>query len=143
MLRVPTLLVAGVVTPDHVQPSLAPIAPKGGVSNLRERPDGTVFGAAIEGTECATRRLKEYMERSHSIFVHIPKTGGTTVEQTFGITVSCHATADQFRSVDLATWDVAHTFAVIRHPLERLISHYEYTKAGGDASPPWCTRSAR
>lgn len=55
-----------------------------------------------------------------AVFVHIPKTAGTSIKKVLGH-VSEH---DLASSVDSNIWKKYFTFAVVRNPYERLVSHY-------------------
>lgn len=84
--------------------------------------------------DCACQKLPKWMNVTNhkGIFIHIPKTGGTTIERLMGIKGSCHATAADVRDCSPADYDNALTFAVLRNPIERAISIYRYAKSGGN-----------
>jgi hypothetical protein len=86
---------------------------------------------------CACGRLQQYLQVTHGrgVFVHIPKTGGTSIENAFGLRGSCHSSVIAMRGCNSTAFDSAVTFATIRHPLDRAVSLYEYTRHGGDGSP--------
>ena len=66
------------------------------------------------------------------VFIHIPKTGGTTIESLLGFTTSCHATANDMQACNSSEYDKAFKFTAIRHPIERAISLYRYAWSGGN-----------
>lgn len=81
-------------------------------------------------------RYEIYHERfsnSKSLFIHVPKTAGTSLEDAlFDIrNRSQHAPSSfwkkRFSSVD---WKRMFKFAIVRHPFHRLISGYTYWKNG-------------
>ena len=84
-------------------------------------------------------RFQQYLRLTggRSAFVHIPKTGGTSIEQAFGLHGSVHATAmELLRQCNTTRYDRAWTWATpIRHPLDRALSLYAYTRSGGNGSP--------
>lgn len=60
-------------------------------------------------------------------FVHINKCGGTSVEKALGIHVKNHDTALQHRErVGMVAWENMFTFSVVRHPYDKVCSHYRY-----------------
>ena len=59
-------------------------------------------------------------------FIHINKCGGTSIEKFLGIH-RVHDTASQrIKRIGLAKWDKRLTFATIRHPYAKVVSHYTY-----------------
>lgn len=66
------------------------------------------------------------------IFIHIPKNGGTTIEEHMGYHTSIHSTAAEMRDINTIEYDKALSFAVLRHPLDRAMSMYRYAKNGGN-----------
>ena len=67
------------------------------------------------------------------VFVHVPKTGGTSVARAlYGTDGVGHRTARDLRgAVGADVWDRAFTFAVVREPVDRLASAFRYLRAGG------------
>lgn len=99
------------------------------------KPHANLSSHRVDTRDCeACARLCAYLSRGRGIFVHVPKNAGTSVERAFGVRRTCHVTAHAMRSCDVAAYDNALSFAVLRHPLERAISLYEYTRRGGDGS---------
>lgn len=78
--------------------------------------------------EICVRRLR----RAGCIFVHIPKAAGTSVaEATVGQRTG-HFTAAELKSVmGDAEFGSLFSFAITRHPLDRLVSAYNYARRGG------------
>ena len=67
------------------------------------------------------------------VFVHVPKTGGTSVARAlYGTDGGGHRTIRDYRAeLGDAFVDGAFSFAVVRDPVERLASAFRYLKAGG------------
>lgn len=79
------------------------------------------------------------ISRKHkSIFIHIPKTGGTSITCGLGIeqtkenlhgTELSHLTANQIKErIDQGIWHQFFKFAVVRNPFDRLVSEWAYQK---------------
>jgi len=90
----------------------------------------------VDTSACACRRLCEYLTRSGgaAVFVHIPKTAGSSIEHAFGVRGSCHATATELRRCNSSAYDAAPaSFATLRHPLTRALSLFSHTCKAGNA----------
>jgi hypothetical protein len=68
-----------------------------------------------------------------AIFVHVPKTGGTSIEMTLRESpeqvVGGHTTALGYRRKFPEEFRDYFTFAVVRHPLDRFLSAWRYLRA--------------
>lgn len=68
-----------------------------------------------------------------AIFVHVPKTGGTSIEQTLRESpeqvVGGHTTAVGYRRAFPREFGHYYKFCVVRHPVERFLSAYRYLRA--------------
>lgn len=71
------------------------------------------------------------------IFVHIPRTGGTSICQFFDIE-NTHDTALEIWSRDRLQWDRSFTFTVVRNPWERAVSYWSRLVSRGIVSCSFC-----
>ena len=70
--------------------------------------------------------IDELRSRGTYAFSHINKCGGTSVEKALGIP-KIHDTAQQRRDkLGAANWTRLWTFSVVRHPFDKVCSHYRY-----------------
>lgn len=77
-------------------------------------------------------------QRLGFIFVHIPKCGGTAVENLIlnsGSMGSQHYSAVWLRSFDPAAFAKLYKFTVVRNPYSRMVSAFEFMRKGGNESP--------
>jgi len=96
---------------------------------------------------CDRMRRFHKSTKGRAIFVHIPKTAGSSIEYILGIGGSCHATSTALKACKPDMYQTALSFTIIRNPLDRVISMYDYAKAGGNgkggdvAKYAWVTNS--
>ena len=67
------------------------------------------------------------------IFVHIPKTGGTSIKKSLGITnrsLGYHKRANDIKKEIPDKWKNYFKFSVVRNPYDRVYSIYSYYKMG-------------
>jgi len=61
------------------------------------------------------------------VFIHINKTGGSSVALALGLPQQMHATALEIRQlVTREQWENAFKFAFTRNPWDKVVSHYHY-----------------
>lgn len=71
-----------------------------------------------------------YLDRG-LILIHIPKNAGTSVEDAmFGYRVR-HRTWGEIRDLCPEAWKILPKIAIIRDPVDRFLSAYDYLRAGG------------
>jgi len=60
------------------------------------------------------------------IFVHIPKTAGTSIKKALNLSIETATHWIPTLLVHKKTWETYFSFTIVRHPLERLLSSYYY-----------------
>lgn len=88
------------------------------------------------------RRLRKYWEAQGVIFIHIPKTAGTSVNDALYGRGMPHFRAEDVKKVLGPRYDELLSFAVVRDPLERAVSSYLFARSGGSHDVPM-RRSAK
>lgn len=90
-----------------------------------------------EGANAVTYSLRGFDEH-RCIFVHVPKAAGISVAMAlFGNLAGGHATAREYRRVFGSDFARYFKFTFVRNPYTRLVSAYEFLRAGG--RPAWPT----
>jgi hypothetical protein len=77
--------------------------------------------------------IPRYLLASEHLFIHIPKNAGVSISQAIYGRQVWHRTASFFRDSDPDFFSGRLSFAVVRNPWDRLISAFEYHRAGGTA----------
>lgn len=72
------------------------------------------------------RYLLEQRRSARYVFIHINKCGGTSVEAALGIPKLHDTALARRRKIGSRRWDQAFTFAIVRHPYDRVVSLYHY-----------------
>lgn len=69
------------------------------------------------------------------IFLHVPRTGGTSIESLFQANApqrkmkSKHTSARYYRRKEKTKWNTYFKFTFVRNPWDRIVSGYEWAKA--------------
>lgn len=77
----------------------------------------------------ARRRFKFWLQQKsvdRYAFIHINKCGGTSIERCLNIPKIHDTAAERIERMGLRRWEKLHSFAVIRHPYARVVSHYQF-----------------
>lgn len=62
-------------------------------------------------------------------FIHVPKCGGTSITRAIGQRIKLHDTALERRDkLGIDRWNAIYTFSVVRHPYERALSFYFFSR---------------
>jgi hypothetical protein len=72
-----------------------------------------------------------YPNRYHCIFIHIPKTGGSSVAHSLFGTNSRHVPYYEYQHVSPAKFRRFFKFAFVRNPWDRIVSTYLFLQRGG------------
>jgi len=79
---------------------------------------------------------RAYMRRRRCVFIHIPKCAGTSVRQALGASGSNrdHIEAKIYLKANPSRFLKYYKFSFVRNPWDRLVSVYEYWRAGGNGT---------
>jgi len=71
------------------------------------------------------RTLRERYLRPF-VFIHINKTGGSSVGRALGIGLDHSTALEKYRQLGAAAWERKFTFTLVRNPWDKVVSHYHY-----------------
>jgi len=80
-------------------------------------------------------RFDPYMDwhrRHRAIFIHVPRTGGSSVSKALGL-IQAHFPVARYLAFDRDLFHSAFKFAFVRNPWERLLSVHALTRANIDS----------
>jgi len=60
------------------------------------------------------------------ILIHINKTGGSSIEKAFDMPLEHKTAQEKIVQLGRAKWDSCFSFAVVRNPWDKVVSHYHY-----------------
>lgn len=91
----------------------------------------TLFGQKNVQRIYLHRSIKLYREKG-LLFIHIPKSAGTTVARSILGRRAGHFTASEIlNEIGLEEFNSMFSFSVVRNPFDRLASAYHYARQGG------------
>jgi hypothetical protein len=71
------------------------------------------------------RTLRERHLRPY-VFVHINKTGGSSIEKALGIGLDHSTALEKYHQLGPRAWQRKFTFTMVRNPWDKVVSHYHY-----------------
>lgn len=77
---------------------------------------------------------RKYMHKNKLIFIHIPRTGGTSILKLMAGKEKERDHSPWFQYKNSCPWAFKHyfKFAIVRNPWDRFVSVYKYLKKGGN-----------
>lgn len=76
-----------------------------------------------------SRVIAAQRRRINFAFIHVPKCGGTSITQAIGQRIKLHDTAVERRhKLGHDRWNSIYSFSIVRHPYDRALSYYFFTK---------------
>ena len=60
------------------------------------------------------------------LFIHINKTGGTSVEKALNIPPNHITALEKIKEIGQQRWDESFSFSIVRNPWDKVVSHYHY-----------------
>jgi hypothetical protein len=100
------------------------------LGDLYERACDRGLGLPLDGKR---RRRRRRVDRARTLFIHIPRNAGMSIAQALYGEQIRHATIRYYaRAVPRLLWRTT-SFAVVRDPVARFLSSFNYAQAGGSA----------
>ncbi len=60
------------------------------------------------------------------VFIHINKTGGTSIEKALGISQDHSTALEKYQQLGAKAWRRKFVFSIVRNPWDKVVSHYHY-----------------
>ena len=67
-----------------------------------------------------------YLRETDYVFIHINKTGGSSIEQALGLPIRHFTALEVCAALGEAEWQRRFSFAFVRNPWDKVVSHYHY-----------------
>ena len=80
---------------------------------------------------CLHHKIAPDVRSQPALFIHIPKNGGTSIKQSLYVSDPGHATIRFYELVAPEMLERAASFAIIRDPVDRFLSGYDFLMNGG------------
>ncbi len=79
----------------------------------------------VFGLQRRTRVVRSrYFDRF--VFIHINKTGGSSIERALNLPLEHRTALQKIEELGRKEWDSRFTFAFVRNPWDKVVSHYHY-----------------
>ena len=69
-----------------------------------------------------------YGKKTNFVFIHINKTGGTSIAKNLGFFSKRHYSVREVQKIIGFDWHDAFTFTVVRNPYDRIVSQFEHAR---------------
>lgn len=67
------------------------------------------------------------------IFIHINKTGGSSIEKALGLPFDHRSAREKIAAIGSDVWERKFSFSFVRNPWDKVVSHYHYRLKTGQA----------
>ena len=86
---------------------------------------GRLFENIVKPVRDPWRRHRN-RHRDPFVFIHINKTGGTSIEKALKLAFEHRTALEKIEELGREEWDRRFSFAVVRNPWDKVVSHYHY-----------------